>query len=133
MVPESIIDDHLAAMVPRRIVTAPNTPSRLVLTLALTKYNRKAEFVGTDLSLHPFQAIETKADFPPLFIYSGIDDTILPVEQTIKFSEVLKAKFPNNEIVLKLAPGDHAFDVDTRTDEPWLKEGIDFIEKEWLG
>lgn len=132
IVPESVLDDHLAAMKPGEILSSAAIPDRLPLLLVMGQRGRWAELMGTDQALYPLEVVEGVKSFPPLFIYHGREDAVVPVEDTVKFVDAVKRVVPGAKVLCKLETGDHGFDALVTAEEPWLKEGLEFLDKEWL-
>lgn len=132
--PSSIIDEHVAGMKPGEIVSAVLSPNRIELAVACVQHGRFPEMLFShDSSLYPVETLESaQAYFPPLFIYHGLNDSAVEVEGTRKFVEKCKQVLPEGKVLVKLEPGEHGFDGMVELDEPWMKEGLDFVTKAWL-
>ncbi|KAJ7583361.1 Alpha/Beta hydrolase protein [Mycena floridula] len=131
-VPESIIEKHLAAMVPNAVVSSTVPPARFELVVAFTQYGRYPEFLGPEPELYPLERIEHVSAIPPILILHGIDDTVVPVEHSRLFVDKVKRVLPETKISLITRPGEHGFDADENLETPWLKEGVEMITSEWL-
>lgn len=131
--PSSVIDDHLATMKTNSVVSAAEPPSRVDLMFAMVQHGRFLEMLGTHPSLFPINTINVAKAFPPLFIYHGRQDTLIPREGTEKFVENLKVVLPEVKVLFKTEDGDHGLDSSITVETPWMKEGLDFVTQEWLG
>lgn len=132
MLPETVLNDHLATIRTGEIVTSANPPDRLNLMLAIIQQGRILEFLGKDPSLFPLESIESAKTFPPLFIYHGRDDSVVPAEGTEKFVEKFTRLMPEAKLVFKLESGEHGMDHETDIKEPWLQQGLELATVEWL-
>lgn len=139
--PNSTIDSFLRSMSGRSCITGADPPTRLDLALAIVQNGRVLEFLGDDpelFVLDRLRAGELKANtgkslLPPLYILHGQQDTAVPVSGTMKFLELLKEVDGNTRVHAVIRDGDHGFDAMTTTQEPWMREGLEFIKREWLG
>jgi len=132
MLPEAFLNDHLATIHAGGIVTSADPPDRLNLMFAIIQQRRILEFLGKDPSLFPLETIESVKMFPPLFIYHGRDDSVVPAEGTEKFVEKFTQNLPEAKLVFKLEPGEHGMDHETDIKEPWLQQGLELVTVEWL-
>ena len=132
MLPPAVLNDHLANMSTGEIVTSAEPPDRLHLMFVIFQQGRILEFLGNDTSLFPLETVESAKNFPPLFIYHGRDDSVVPAEGTDKFVEKFKRFFPEVELVFKLESGEHGMDHQTEIKEPWLQKGLELVTSEWL-
>lgn len=133
-IPKSVLEEYLKSMIPGRIVTSAMPPERLPIALSINQQHRKAEFFGTDDRLYPFKVLEKLEKVPPfLLVIHGEDDSAIPVAESMKFSEILKKKFGDDIVDLRIRPGEHGFDEKSSVDEEWLKEGLRRVAYLWLG
>jgi fermentation-respiration switch protein FrsA (DUF1100 family) len=69
-------------------------------------------------------------------ILHGLQDAIVPVEQSEKFvakaREVMKGKPGGDKILLTLREGDHGFDVEVPLEEKWLSSHLKVAVEVWL-
>ncbi|KAJ7583890.1 Alpha/Beta hydrolase protein [Mycena floridula] len=131
-VPESVIDEHLASMAPKAVVSSAKPPLRGQLALAIRQHGRWLEFFGTEPELFPFERIEYISAIPPMLILHGIEDSAVPVEHSRRFVDKVKKFLPDAKVELVTVPGEHGFDKDANLEMPWLKEGLKMITSEWL-
>jgi acetyl esterase/lipase len=134
--PESI-DDYISTIVPGTIVSSVVPPEKMNLSFALSIYGRWQEFLGYTKGLLPIEAIENATSFPPTWIVHGESDTAVSVEDSKAFvKKVVEVLGEETEkrVRLHVEPGkDHGFDGELREeDTPWLKEGLEWIEGQWL-
>ena len=125
--PADVPNDHLTRMRPGEIVSQVDFPDHRDLMFVTVQQWRFLEFLGHDTSLFPLEAIESTDMFPPLFIYHGRDDSIVPVQGTVKFVENFTQVLPKAKLVFKIEPGEHGMDHQTDIKEPWLQEGSELI------
>lgn len=127
MLPASIIDQHLAAMDPEAIVTRAVLPARLGLAVATVQQGRLLEFLGEEQRLFPEEALRNGAALPPLFLFHGAEDTVVPVVGSERFVEMLRGRGATVHFVQR--PAEHGFDLMTRLSEGWLREGMEFVTR----
>ena len=132
LLPEAVLNDHLATIHAGGIVTSADPPDRLNLMFAIIQQGRILEFLGKDPSLFPLETIDSVKIFPPLFIYHGRDDSVVPAEGTEKFVENFRRNLPEAKLVFKLEPGEHGMDHEIDIKEPWLQQGLELVTAEWL-
>jgi acetyl esterase/lipase len=131
------IDEYISAIVPGTIVSSVVPPEKMDLSYALSIYGRWREFFGYTKDLLPIEAIEDAKSFPPTWIVHGEADTAVSVEDSKAFvkkvEEVLGEEI-GKTVWLHVEPGvDHGFDGGLKEeDTPWLKEGLKWVEEQWL-
>lgn len=131
--PARIVDEHMAAVVPGAVVSSAIPYARMDLSYALSANGRYREFFGGDRLLWPLYLVEQKEYLPPTWIVHGDADQAVSVEDSKAFVE--KARRLGGEVRLVVRPGeDHGFDVAVKeNEEEWLREGVSWVEKKWLG
>lgn len=132
MLPNEIVDAHVAAIAPGAVVTSDSQPSRVELTYSMFQNGRIVEFLGESKELFPVEMVALAEDMPPVLILHGKEDSIVPVVGSERFVEALKKKLPASAVKLDVRPGGHGFDGDAKIEEQWLKEDEEFITKYWL-
>ena len=132
MLPAAVLDDHLAKMRDGVIVSRADFPDRRDLMFVTIQQGRILDFLGKDTFLFPMETIESTKTFPPLFIYHGRDDSVVPAEGTEKFVEKFRQLLPEAKLVFKLEAGEHGMDHQTDIKEAWLQEGLELITYSWL-
>ena len=132
--PTSTIDDHLAAMKPWRVIICLPLPplERFDLAVAVVQYDRYPEFLGRNKPLYPINMLAQVSTFPPLFIYHGTEDSAVNVAGTRTFIKGVEKVLAEEELVVKLEPGEHAFEIMVGIEEPWMIEGLNLVTKMWL-
>ena len=134
--PVDTIDKHLAGLPPNTVVSSVDPPGRMNLVMSMIQQGRYPEFLGEDPAFYPFDLLERASAVPPLYITHGTSDSYVPHEGSVNFVDKVKRLHPTAKVRLDLAPkeqGSHGFDADmTLEGTPWLKEGMDFLTKEWL-
>ncbi|KAF5541681.1 beta-lactamase [Fusarium phyllophilum] len=135
------VNKFLSATVAKPAITEADPPVRLDSAMAVVHNGRYLELLGEDPDLFILDRIKElaltsatyeKSLFPPLFLLHGEGDTAVPVDGTRKLVDCLQQFDPSTQIHLAIRPGDHGFDFKATIDEPWLKEGLDFIVSPWL-
>ena len=130
------IGEYLAKIVPGETVSSFTPTYRMDLSYALSAYGRWREFFGTTHGLLPIEAIEHATHFPPTYIIHGRQDTAVSVEDTLAFKEKVGrvlGKEVGDSVRVELQDGDHGFEVELMEhDTPWLREGLKWVEEQWL-
>jgi acetyl esterase/lipase len=132
-----VIDDYISAIVPGTIVSSFVPPERMNISFALSTYGRWQEFFGYTKGLLPIEAIENATSFPPTWIVHGERDTAVSVEDSKAFVrkivEVLGDE-TKERVRLHVESGkDHGFDGGLKEEDTlWLKEGLKWVEGQWL-
>ncbi|KAK9313397.1 Alpha/Beta hydrolase protein [Lipomyces starkeyi] len=133
MLPTSIIDEHITKCTPNQVVSSAEPPDRGELAFAIVQQGRFMEFFGNGPpALFPMEQLEHVQSVPPLFIFHGLDDSAVPFEDSKTFVANLKTQMPESKVFLTLEPGEHGLDAIATLETPWLKQGLEFITKEWL-
>ena len=132
MLPNEIVDAHVAAIGPGSVVTSAYPPSRLDIACSMVQNGRVVEFLGESKELFPIEMVATVDNMPAVLIVHGREDSAVPVIGSERFVEALKKKLPESAVKLDIRPGEHGFDGDTTLEEQWLKEDVDFITGYWL-
>lgn len=132
MLPNEIVDAHVAAMTRGAVVTSAYLPSRMDLACSMVQNGRVLEFLGESKELFPVEMVALVEKMPAVLIVHGKDDSVVPVVGSERFVEALKRKLPGSAVRLDVRPGDHGFDGDATMEEKWLKEDVDFITGYWL-
>ncbi|KAG4295281.1 hypothetical protein FPRO06_01865 [Fusarium proliferatum] len=139
--PNEDVDKFLSVNVVKPAITEADPPVRLDSAMAVVHNGRYLELLGEDPDLFVLERIKKaaltssnyeKSLFPPLFLLHGEGDTAVPVDGTRKLVDYLQRFDPNTQIHLAIRPGDHGFDFKATIDEPWLREGLDFVVGSWL-
>lgn len=138
---DSTVDEFLKASSGKSPITEADPPSRLEFALAAVQTGRYQQLLGNDPELFPLERIRkmglspsiggSASAFPPTFILHGEQDSAVPVGGTHTFVRLLKEADPTVQVHVAIRPGDHGFDAMATLDEPWLKEGLDFIADAW--
>ncbi|KLO19124.1 alpha/beta-hydrolase [Schizopora paradoxa] len=150
--PFSVISNYFEAMEKnKQIVSSTPMGNRGVLAAACVQHGCFLKLFGKDLDIllgqndiHPEDVIASGAKLPPMLIVHGIQDTVVPVEGTDKFVELVKKYksistmdvkciFSETSLMYARVPGDHEFDfVVGLNDCDWVIKGADFLEKHWI-
>ncbi|KAF2631498.1 alpha/beta-hydrolase [Macroventuria anomochaeta] len=131
--PASLVDEHMKSVRPGVVVSSCVPPERMNLSYVLSAYGRYLEFFGGDKMMWPLYLIEEKKWLPPTWIHHGDVDTAVSIEDSKAFVAKCEA-IAGLEVRLEVLEGkDHGFDTQAKEDEePWLKEGLRWVEKKWL-
>lgn len=88
-----------------------------------------------DRSVHILDRIEDGARFPRggVFIWHAAQDSVVPVEGTVKLQKLIEALDPELRFRVHIAEGEHGFDLDASIEDEWMKQGLDDIVARWLG
>ena len=99
----------------------------------LRAHGRWGEFFGTAKHIMPDTRIEDAKFFVPTYIIHGENDSNVPVKWSHVFIEKATKLFPGTHLEIVTPPGDHGFDEGIyEEDEPWLKDLLERVEKDWL-
>lgn len=138
---DSVVDEFLGATSGKPPITEADPPSRLEFALAAVQTGRYQQILGNDPELFPLERIRkiglpaslggSTSAFPPTFVLHGQEDSAVPVSGTREFVRLLKENDPTLQLHVAIRPGDHGFDAFATIDEPWLKQGLDFIANAW--
>lgn len=139
--PDAIVDEFLRTSSGMFPITEADPPSRLEFALAAVQTGRYQQILGNDPELFPLERIRktglpprtsgSGSVFPPTFILHGQEDSAVPVSGTQTFVRLLKEADRTVQLHVAIRPGDHGFDATATLDEPWLKQGLDFIASAW--
>ena len=133
MLPNEVVDAHVAGTAPGSVVTSAYPPSRLDLACSMVQNGRVVEFLGESKELFPVEMVALAETMPAVLIVHGKEDSAVPVVGSERFVEALRKKLPGSAVRLDVRPGGHGFDGDATMDDKWLKEDVDFITGYWLG
>lgn len=104
-------------------------PDLFVATLLEGRYT---EILGSDSSLFPLENLKTIKEqgeaLAPIWMFHGEQDTIIPMDGTLKFVE--KAQ---EGVYERIIPGaEHGFDDDSvNLDTDWVVEGREWLKNHW--
>lgn len=129
-VPVAVLDEYLAKADPGKPLTRALFGTRMDLALASMQNGRLVDLVKYP-HLDPITSLETAERIPPVFLFHGVDDTSVRVEDSQAWAEKLKRLQPQVPIHAVYPPGDHVLDKYHRLEAPWLKEPIAFVERYW--
>ncbi|EDU44574.1 Alpha beta hydrolase fold-3 domain protein [Pyrenophora tritici-repentis] len=131
--PESVFTEHVKKMVPDAVVSSVVPPERMGLGYAMAAYGHYLKCFGEDEKMWPIGLVGEKTWVPPTWILHGGADTVVDVGDTKKFVEKCE-RLEGVEVRLTVRESmEHGFDGDAKEDEePWLKEGVAWVEGKWL-
>jgi acetyl esterase/lipase len=134
LIPESVLRDHLSAILPGKIVTAATPPERMDIAISMAQQGAIGAYYGTDPKHDLWKLLEGGADMPYTLILHGAADSAVPVEGSIKWVEAARKKFGDGKVKLHVEPGgEHGFDCAVPLSTPWLEEELKVITALWLG
>ena len=79
MLPNEIVDAHVAVMVSGAVVTSAYPPSRLDITCSMVQNGRVVEFLGESKELFPVEMVALVEHMPAVLIVHGSEDSVVPV------------------------------------------------------
>ncbi|KAH7019615.1 Alpha/Beta hydrolase protein [Ilyonectria destructans] len=134
MMPADKVDNYIANLKGKPVVSSASPPDRLDLALAAIQHGKYAEILGEDPSLYPMHKVKEVESIPPMLIMHGMNDSAVPYRSSEAFVEQVKAVHPETRIMYKAVPDlEHGFDLQATLETHWLKDGLDFITPIWLG
>jgi acetyl esterase/lipase len=134
--PVAVLDSHLSAIMPGKIVTGEFPPARMEVAICTLQQGRLLEFLGKDEKMFPLKVIEKMngdEKIPFLFVLQGKEDNAVLATEAEKFVGAWEGKFGKRGIVAIFEPGPHGFDTELEMDEPCLQEGLAGVTKSWIG
>ncbi|KAG4428943.1 hypothetical protein IFR05_015576 [Cadophora sp. M221] len=134
-IPRAVLDQHLAAMEPGKIVTGKFPPARMDIALPIVQGGLFPQIMGTDESFYPGRTVEKmkgNEKVPFLFLMHGTEDTAVPCEHSVDFVKVWEEKFGKGSVVGKFESGEHGFDGTATLETPWMKDALVRVTKAWI-
>lgn len=130
---QSLVDEHMKTVKQGAVVSSCIPLERMDLSYVLSAYGRYLEFFGMDKMMWPLYLVEEKKWLPPTWIHHGDADTAVSIEDSKAFLAKCEA-IGGLEVKLEILGGkEHGFDTEAKEDEePWLKEGLRWVETKWL-
>ncbi|KAH7030066.1 Alpha/Beta hydrolase protein [Macrophomina phaseolina] len=135
----AIVDDYVtsAQTHPDRVVSSIMPPERMDFSVALFQHGRVGELLGRSRVLYPLELLEevgrAGTRLPPLLIVHGTDDTVVPVEGSVRFAREWETWQRDSAVRLVLRPGEHGFEGKARAEEEsWLREVLEWVADRWL-
>ena len=121
-----------------RIVSGVFPPEqRNTLTLNIIQHGRYLDVLGHDEELFPYENLKRvpRGELPPMWLFHGRDDTLVPVRDSEGFVEEARRLHPQGQMKLTVLAGEHGLDGQPGVglDTPWVAEGVQWVEKYWLG
>lgn len=132
MLPNELVDTHVASIAPGAVVSSAILPLRLDLACSIIQNGRLIESLGSDEAVLPVKMVGKVDSMPPLLILHGTEDSAVPVAGSERFVDAFKKKHPSTPVKLSLHSGDHGFDGEASLETEWLKEDVEFITRHWL-
>ena len=136
--PLDTIEKHIAAVksgAAPSVVSAVNPPARLNLGLASVQQGKFTGLLGPEDILRPLKnlqkAHDSGADLVPMWLLHGRQDSAVPISISKAFYKRAKELYPDGKLLWTEQDGEHGFDGEASLDTPWIKEGVDFVEKFW--
>jgi acetyl esterase/lipase len=131
--PPAILEDHLEAMEPGKIVTSAFPPERADLMISVAQQGRLRSFFGDDERLDLHKVLNNAKNMPYTLILHKKEDSAVPTSGSIKWTEMASRKFGADKIDLHLGPGEHGFDTELPLSSPWLQDRLVRVTELWLG
>ncbi len=134
-VPVSVVSDHLAAMIPNKIVVTGFPPDRADLDASSQQNGSLTKFLGDADEVYPLRLMKAGKvkKLPFMFFFHGTDDTTVPIEDTEQFVDAYEKRFGKKDVLFRTAPGGHGFDnCDEVSHADWLLSGLEEVKKRWL-
>ncbi|EOD52779.1 putative alpha beta hydrolase fold-3 protein [Neofusicoccum parvum UCRNP2] len=136
--PRRVVDEHVArvrAGAAPAVVSADARLERAALMFAVVQNGVYTELMpAAERGLFPLDRIEDGERLPRggVFVWHGEEDSVVPVEGSRKFEELVRRVDPELKVRVAVRPGDHGFDEDASIDEEWMAEGLDEVVQAWL-
>lgn len=137
--PRSFIDEHLEKVRTGALPSVVSEDARLErgpLMIAMTQDGFCREFFPEGRrELLPLERVAEGGErFPRggVFVWHGRQDSIVPVEGSVKLQEVVRKVDPSAKFRLTLRDGDHGFDGESSVDDDWMAEGLKDVVDAWL-
>ena len=108
---ESVLEEHLKAIVPGQIVTSAFPPARMNIALSIMQQSRLLELWGDAERMDLKLLLDSAQEMPCVLILHGSDDSAVPVEGSVEWVAEVEKRFGNGKIELCIQPGEHGFDV----------------------
>lgn len=140
--PNTVVDSFMESKIGSPAVTAADPPERVDIAMAIVQNGRYTEFLGDEHELAPLERLRDgtirpgpngEALLPALYILHGRDDTVVPVDWTVDFLELLKGVDGKARVHEVFRDGEHGFDSTASTRDTWMREGLEFVSGPWLG
>ncbi|KAB2570943.1 putative carboxylesterase 6 [Lasiodiplodia theobromae] len=137
--PRSFIDEHLEKVRTGALPSVVSEDKRFergALMFAMTQDGFCREYFPRERrELFPLERVGSGGErFPRggVFVWHGRQDSIVPVEGSVKLEEVVRRVDPGAKFRLTIRDGDHGFDGQSSVDDDWMAEGLKGIVDAWL-
>lgn len=141
--PKSLIEEHLAmtkargaaAGNPKTVESSDPKLERGPLMFCMIQNGLYRDYFDVNSpKLFPIDRVENGERLPPAggLIWHGEKDSVVPVEGSIHFRDVVKKHLPDIDCRLVVRPGDHGFDATAALDEKWVDEALKPYVAAWL-
>ncbi|KAK0627435.1 Alpha/Beta hydrolase protein [Immersiella caudata] len=135
---EKVVDGYLERVkrgeMPMRVSSPWPEGKELVEAMCVT--GRHREMMGEDerLSIGGATRIAREGgwDVPPVWVIQGEDDDLVPKAGADFVVGEIREVLPGVPVKYTVEPGPHLLDLECRLDVPWVKEGVEFMQKHWL-
>ena len=137
-VPFSVMTDHLdkvkAGEAPAVVSADPRGARFPLAFVAIQKGLFKGYMDQNNIDLFPLERLARGDKFPRggVFVCHGLDDSLVPIENSEKLDAVVKQTDPDLYFHLAKQPGEHGFDGVNKLNDDWLAEGTGPLIKAWL-
>lgn len=141
--PKTIIQDHLTKIRAQEaapgngkiVVSADPRFERGPLMFCMIQHGLfKDYFDVNERRLFPIDRIEDGDKLPPAggLIWHGEQDSVVPVEGSILFSNIVNKHNPDANLKLIVRPGDHGFDGAAKLSDEWMERAVGPYVAAWL-
>jgi acetyl esterase/lipase len=132
--PGNAIETHMLSLKGGEIVSSVTPPDRMDLAISVIQQGKFVEMIGDDTNLFPMERLDLVKNIPPMFMIHGKNDSMVPYRSSEAFVEEMKKTHPHVKVLHNAVSGyEHRLDLKADLDTSWLKEGLDFITRFWLG
>lgn len=140
MTGEGVLERHMEAVrqgqIPK-VVSEGLPPARTEVMLHIVQHGRYVEVLGEESVCYPMENLKRvqKGGLVPVWLFHGKQDSAVPWEGSVAFVEGVKELHPEAAVKLTLEDGEHGLDSGegVSAETPWIKEGLAWIKKHWLG
>lgn len=137
-VPKEAVLAHLKKIERREteaIVSSDPFLERGALMFGLVQHGLFGDLFPThQRGLFPVLRLKDGARFPRggVLVWHGKQDSVVPVEGSLKLQEALKEHDPDLDLRLFIREGEHGFDHAANIDDPWTAEALSGCVTSWL-
>ncbi|KAH6850532.1 Alpha/Beta hydrolase protein [Chaetomium sp. MPI-CAGE-AT-0009] len=133
---DSVIDDYINNIKPGAVRTQSPYPELGRLGAAIVATGRFRDLWGSpeDLRITTLEYTLSKAeDVPPIWIIQGAENSLVARTATDELVDRLQKAHQSVEVKYTVRPGGHWFNAFYNLSSGWVKDGLSFVKKFWLG